>query len=157
MLKCQIIKRKLYDYVAGELSESERLRTENHLKECKSCSRKLSQIRTIIEVSQQQEVSPSAEFWHDFSTGLDRKLNKRLVPKFGSRISTKPVPVFAYAALLVFILIGGFYIYRTQVGPKLSYEDEALIEEVVTMEQLGESFAYNGDALIEEINLLYQI
>ena len=113
MIRCIFIKKKLYDYLDNSLSELEKDKINRHLGRCPSCQKELKKIESLLEIARQKEVpQPSDEFWHNFTTGLDRKLNQRLVPPFRFRpnLSLRLKPVFAYASLLVAILTLGVFL-----------------------------------------------
>lgn len=163
MLKCLFIKRKLYDYLENCLSDLDMAKVESHLKSCNKCEQSLSRIKNILDLaSGKQTPQPNAEFWHNFKIDLDRKLNERLVPKIKleRRLSYRLRPVFAYATILIFILLAGNYFYKNIPSPLRYAEENAdLVEETELLDEIDEltDLNHNEDAYLDEINLLYQL
>jgi len=162
MLKCLFMKRKLYDYLDNGLSDVDRIKVENHINICAGCRERLGEIRDIIELAAQRRVpEPSEEFWHNFKTDLDRRLSQRLVSPFDSKRKSSYFlkPVLAYAlAVLFFVAIGSLF-YKNYFSVRLSMiHDDALVNEVVALEELGQSpvSSRDKDAYMDDINLFYQ-
>lgn len=161
MLKCILMKRKLYDYADDGLSEATKLKVKNHLDACHNCRERLSQIKAILDFSGQKNIpQPKEEFWHNFKVGLDRKLNDTLV----GPLTLKPLPRFylkpalAYAAFLVFFLAvaASLYKFPHPASLQLAQNDDELAEEAIVLDELGEAAELNHDedAYLEEIDLL---
>ncbi|OGX25009.1 MAG: hypothetical protein A3J51_02415 [Omnitrophica WOR_2 bacterium RIFCSPHIGHO2_02_FULL_45_21] len=160
MLKCILIKRKLYDYLDDSLSETAKLKVKNHLDACHNCREQLSQIKTILDLAGQKNIpQPKGEFWHNFKIDLDRKLNDRLV----GPLSLKPLPRFslkpalAYAVLSVFFLAiaASLYKFPHPAALRLAQNDDELIEEAIALDELGEALEldHDEDAYLEEVDL----
>lgn len=163
MFKCMFIRRKLYDYLDGSLSEMDKIAVGEHLDVCDNCRVRFGQMKNIVELAgQKSKPEPDEKFWHNFRIGLDRKLNEALIPpvKTERRMSFGLKPAFAYVAMLVVVLSIGAYLYkfpyRTQVR---ATQEEELVKEALLLDDLGGSFRLNGeeDAYLEEIDLVYQI
>lgn len=164
MLKCIIMKRKLYDYLENNLSEIEGLKVKKHLDVCQNCRMRSNQIKTVLDyASAKNTPQPNKEFWHDFKTDLDRKLNAALLrpltlkpkPKFLLR------PAFAYAMVLTFFLaaIGSLYKFHPSPLLQLAQNDEELVSQAADLDELTETSELNHDedAYLEEIDLLLEV
>lgn len=179
MLKCILMKRKLYDYADDGLSETAKLKVKNHLDACHNCRERLSRIKAILDFSGQKNIpQPKEEFWHNFKIDLDRKLNDRLVgpltplettgqpqkiKRFLTGLTLKPArrfylkPAFAYAALLVFFLAiaSSLSKFPHLALLQLAQNDDELAEEAIALDELGEAaeLNYDEDAYLEEVDL----
>lgn len=163
MLKCLLLKRKLYDYLENCLSDLDMGKVEGHLKTCNKCRQSLSRIKNILDLaSQNQTPQPNVEFWHNFKIDLDRKLNARLVPeiKLERRLSYRLRPVFAYATILIFMLFAGGYFYKNSPSAlRYTEENTDLVDDTELLDELDEeaNLNHSEDAYLDEINLLYQL
>lgn len=179
MLKCILIRRKLYDYLENSLSEIAKLKVENHLHACHNCGERLGQIKAVLDFTGQKNIpQPKEEFWHNFKIDLDRKLNDALVSSltpletaersYKRKVSLtgftlKPLPRFylkpalTYAVLLVFFLAiaASLYKFPHPASLRLTRNDDALAEEAIALDELGEASELNHDedAYLEEIDL----
>ena len=160
MLKCILMKRKLYDYADDGLPETAKLKVKNHLDACHNCRERLSQIKAILDFSGPKNIpQPKEEFWHNFKIDLDRKLNDTLVGPF----TFKPLPRFwlkpalAYAVLSVFFLAiaASLYKFPHPAALRLAQNDDELIEEAIALDELGEALEldHDEDAYLEEVDL----
>lgn len=162
MFKCLFMKRKLYDYLNNGLSDVDKIKVESHIEICVVCRERLGQIRDIIELAAQRRApEPSEEFWHNFKTDLDRRLNQRLVSPFDPKRKSSyfSKPVLAYALVLLFFVAIGSLLYKNYSSFRLSMiRDDVLVNEVVALEELGQSPVSNHDkdTYMDDINLLYQ-
>lgn len=163
MLKCLFMKRKLYDYADNNLSDLDKIKVGSHLDVCAGCRERLEQIKSIIELAAQKiSPEPSEEFWHDFKTGLDRKLNQRLTSPLviGHPLKFSFNPVLAYALVLVFVVAIGSIFYNSYHYSRLSsVNDDVLANDVVVLEEVSQTpvLSHDKDSYIEEIKLLYQL
>jgi len=158
MLRCFFYRRKIYEYVGSGLSEPDKAKVKQHLLVCDSCRQRAEEIKAIINSAEEALApEPSDDFWHDFKTGLDRKLNSALLPQFesGRRKAPRLRPVIAYATAFVIVLAISthLYLYRLSAinGEAALVNEAALIDEVNPDVPLGQG----EDAYIEEINLIY--
>lgn len=160
MLKCIVMKRKLYDYLEDSLSEIDNFKVKKHLDTCRSCRERVAQIKTIIDLAGQKNIpQPKEEFWHNFRIELDRRLNDALL----SPLTLKSLPRFyrrpalAYAALLVFFLAiaASLYKFPHPAPLQLAQNDDALIEEAIALDELDEApeLNHDEDVYLEEIDL----
>ncbi|MFH1397431.1 MAG: zf-HC2 domain-containing protein [Candidatus Omnitrophota bacterium] len=158
MFKCMLIKRKLYDYLEGDLREKQRCQVKQHLDVCSSCRARFNQAAELIKAAADKTIpSLSQRFWDDFRVGLDDKLNRRLVAPF----KFKPVrawnlkPVMALALILMFILGGGIYKHYSK-----SYfyadVDAQLIAEAVLLAELdpGSDLNIDDDGILNYLDQL---
>lgn len=164
MIRCLLMKKKLYEYLDGGLTLTERLKVETHVAACSKCRTRLQELKNILaQVAQQPVLQPHADFWHNFKIDLDRKLNARLTPEFSfeRRLRYQLRPAAAYASILIFVLIIGLYFLK---GPSLfqpwAKDDESLIEEALALDEAGEELVAPQDdenAYVDEINLFYEL
>ena len=149
MLKCIWLRKKLYDYVDNALNENERVKLANHLESCADCRGRAEDIRRIIGAAQARTVPQlSEEFWHNFQSELDHKLNEQLVPSREERLAVsrrlRPALAFTMVSLLLMVFTFGVF-SRTSKLPRLAQEDNALIEEISNLDES------DMDQLIEDI------
>lgn len=163
MLKCLLLRRKLYDYSDNSLSDIDKIRVKEHLDVCNKCQDTLEQIKNLLDLAAQKNIpQPSEEFWHNFKIELDRKLNQKLVPQFTlrRRCSYSLKPALAYTLALIFILVIGSQInknYRS-IG-LIAQTDEELVDEMELLDELEQTPELNQDkeaSYKEEIELLLQ-
>lgn len=168
MLKCLFMKRKLYDYLEDSLSGIDKIKVKRHLDSCSRCNQSLSQMKNIIALaSEEKSCKPNAEFWHNFQVELDRKLNEKLVPplKTQTALTYRLRPLFAYAAILLFILATGSFFYKKphHLAFRQIARDEELADEWEALEEVTESELsqdkdiYEDDPYLEELRFLSQL
>lgn len=164
MLKCLMMKRKLYDYLDDSLTQADKLKVQKHLEGCPGCRERLSRLKAVLNRAHSQNVpNPGEEFWHDFKTGLDKKLNDKLVSPLALRprpaFSLKPA--FACAAVAIFFIavFGSLYKSNLPTPLRLAQNDDELVEETIELDELeGQAtLNHNEDAYLEEIDLLFEI
>lgn len=162
MLKCLLLRRKLYGHAQGLLADAEAKRVQQHVESCTSCRQRFRQVQSIIEAARGKRMPKlKGQLWHEFQIELDRKLNARLVPEFqfkrGLRLNLKPA--FSYTLVLILLLVSGIYFYnRQQAQLAMFLEEDYIVNEVAFLEIVGNSQEVaNGDieALIEEVEFLY--
>ncbi len=159
MFKCFSIRKKLYDYSENSLSDADNLRVKRHLEVCISCQNRFNQMNVLLELARSKKTPRIQEgFWHDFNTGLDRKLNAALVPEFKFRpfLKFQFKPLLAYVSVPVFVLAltASLYFYsRTKI---MGNSELALINEISLLDELTDEpvFNNNTDDYLEEIDFL---
>ncbi|MBL7070170.1 MAG: zf-HC2 domain-containing protein [Candidatus Omnitrophica bacterium] len=168
MLRCLFIKRKLYDFVAGELGLKEKAALSRHLQVCSGCRRKAGELKTVFSLAAKREKLPLPDeaFWGKFQV----ELNKRLDQETGAEFAPEPEarrqmrhsylfrPVLAYASVLLLMMVTVFSLYR-YYQPKIhAYQDQQIVEEVLFLEELngtnGTTILPLGDAYIQEIDII---
>jgi len=159
MFECLFVKRKLYDYIDNSLSEEEKIRVKAHLDVCLDCQGKIKQMESLIRQSQRKNIpQPSDDFWHNFKTELDQKLNQKLVPEFNlkTRFSYRLKPAFAFSLASVIIVVITMYFYLHSRPVFLAKEDTDLIEEMNFWEEIAPGSLLNGneEVIIEEMESL---
>lgn len=163
MLKCLLIKRKLYDYLNHNLSDIDKIKVGRHLDSCDKCKVRLNRMKSILDLALQKEApQPTDEFWHSFRVDLDRKLNAQLVSPltFERKLGYRLRPVFAYTLVLIFVLTMGIYFSKkTPTSYIFAQKDDTLVDEIVMLDELSEGaeLNHNEEFYIEEINLIYQL
>lgn len=159
-----MMKRKLYDYIDDSLVQADKLKVQKHLEACPGCRERLDQIKIILNRAHSKN-TPLAdkEFWHDFKTGLDKKLNDKLVGSLALR--RRPVfslkPAFAYIAVAIFFIavFGSLYKFNLSAPLRLAQSEDELVDETIDLDELEGQAAlnHNEDAYLEEIDLLFEI
>src|SRR4249920_1223309 len=96
---------RLSDYLDDELSQAERLATENHLTECAECRRTLQDLQRIVATAASLPPQPpAADLW----TGIADRLETRVVPfDRGRRRFAFTLPELVAASVLLTVLSGG--------------------------------------------------
>lgn len=162
MFKCFFVKSKFYDYIDNSLSEEEQIRVKAHLDVCLDCRRKIKQMESLISQAQKKNIpQPSDDFWYNFKTELDQKLNQKLVPEFNLKTrfshSLKPAFIVSLASIIIVVITVYFYLHSSPVF--LAKEDTDLIEEMNFWEEIAPGSLFNGneESLIEELDSFYQL
>jgi len=168
---CFRVKRKLYDYIEGKMSQSENLRVKSHLQRCLSCRKEYNQISIILGIAARKETPKMDErFWNEFQAQLDKKLSacsERPKPapeikfRYQPRLSLKP----AFALAFALVLLLGIASYIFQIVPRggdlrLAQADKELLNELILYEELEQVSLFLPDDesfLEEEIEFLYQL
>ena len=161
---CYGIRKRLYDFIQGDLDDRAAGRIKRHLEACRGCAQKEAQLRQILDTAALQEAPrPPADFWKKFDAELDEKLaaardkgESYTLKPVPSRVSLKPAFALVAVAVVMFAVL--LYVYnglspQGQIG-RLS--DEELVVEMVMVEELtGEPILLDDqDALIDEAILL---
>ena len=69
----------LMGYIDDELTELEALRIEEHLKECKECSKELEEFRRLKEVTHNMRVStPDDRYWEIYWSNIYNRIERRV-------------------------------------------------------------------------------
>lgn len=161
-----MMKRKLYDYLDDSLTQADKLKAQRHLEGCPGCRERLNQLKAVLNRAHSKNVpDPGEEFWHDFKTGLDKKLNDKLVSPLElrrrPRLALSLKPAFAYAAVAIFFIavFGSLHKSNLPVAFRLAQNDDELVEETIELDELEGQAALNHseDAYLEEIDLLFEI
>ena len=160
MIKCFFIRRKLYDYLENNLSQSDLERVKRHLESCVSCRMQSERIARIIGIAEEKKAPEvSEEFWKDFKAGLYTKLAERLVTSAEIKPGIRNVlrPSWALPMILVIVLTFSFYFRSQMLYVKAS--DAAIINDSVILDEVspGINFASGDNGSIEELNILYQL
>lgn len=161
MLKCFLMRKKLYEYLENNLSARENVRVKNHLQTCAACQNQLNQMNAVLELAKAKKTPQIQEdFWRDFNTGLDKKLNALLVPGFKTmpalRFQFKPLLV--YASVSVFVLAAAVSVYFYPRMKIMGNSELALIDEISLLDELTDDPILNGNIedYLEEIEILDQ-
>jgi hypothetical protein len=162
MLNCFFMKRKLYEYLDGGLSDKQKAGVKKHLEKCVSCSRLLNEMKSIFDLAPKGEINPSQNFWDNFKIGLDRKLNDALLSPLSAKpgVSRQLKPVLAYAIILTLFFTAGGYFYRIFSSKHAALlAEQELVEEVLLLDEVDSASELNHseDAYIEELDILYSL
>ena len=69
----------LMGYLDSELTETEILRMEHHLKECQECASELEEFRRLKEVTNNMRVMmPDEKYWEDYWSHIYNRLERRI-------------------------------------------------------------------------------
>jgi predicted anti-sigma-YlaC factor YlaD len=69
----------LMGYLDDELTELESLRIEEHLKECRECSKELEEFRRLKEVTHNMRVStPDDRYWEIYWSNIYNRIERRV-------------------------------------------------------------------------------
>jgi predicted anti-sigma-YlaC factor YlaD len=69
----------LMGYLDRELTESEVMRVEEHLKECRDCSEELGEFRRLKEVTHNMRLAmPNDKTWEDYWSHIYNRLERRV-------------------------------------------------------------------------------
>jgi len=160
MFRCIFIREKLYDYQDNSLSELEKSKVEEHLKDCPDCSKRLFQMKELLTLVEHKNIpKPSEDFWHKFKIELDDKLNARLV----TPLKLKPVSVLGLKPELAITLVSVFLVIialgvhlRNKVI--IANSDTQLLDEISILEEIKPEIdiANADEASFDELYLLDQ-
>jgi anti-sigma factor RsiW len=142
MIRCLLIKRKLYDYFDNSLSEVEHSKIKEHLDTCSGCRNNLMKIKDVVDIARSKRVPhPTEEFWRKFQGELDDKLNEVLVPAykpgFWGRSRVRSLVFVPAVSLLVLIMA-----LSVQFHQKNS--DKALLEELNVLEEVSSAVDFSN-------------
>jgi len=161
MIRCLLIKRKLYDYFDNSLSEVEHAQIKEHLDICSGCRNNLMKIKNVVDIARSKRVPhPTEEFWRKFQGELDDKLNEVLVPAYkpgfwgASRV--KSLVFVPAVSLLVLIMAFSVQFHRKNSSERF---DKALLEELNVLEEVSPTVDFsNGlEFYIEETFLVSEM
>lgn len=168
---CFRVRKRLYDYAEGSLSQNENLKIKGHLERCSSCRREYQKISVVLgSVSRKKAPEMDEGFWNEFQAKLDEKLSASLkkpkpVAEFelGSRPRLSLKPAFALAVVLILLI--GIASYISKIPPfgtdlRLARADREIVDELILCEELEQvpSFLLNDETYFEEeIELLYKL
>lgn len=162
MLKCFLLRKKIYEYLDNSLSDLDSIRVKKHLETCGKCREKFIQMESILAVASGKKAPvPGSEFWHKFQIDLDAKLNEKLVrpSSVNERRALRFRPAVAYVSTLFFVFVLGISLYRKPAVTFRIEQDEDLVNGVAELYDLDENPAlnHNDESDLDEILLLDQI
>jgi len=166
---CFRIKRRLYDFIEGGLSQDEHLRIKGHLEKCPSCRREYQQMNLLLGlVSQKKTPKMNEKFWLEFQSQLDKRLSteqpgavSEFKFRYYPRLSLRPALVLA----CVLILLIGIASYIFQIVPfsgdlRFARADKEILNALIVDEELEQisPFLLTDEAFLEaEIDLVSQL
>lgn len=162
MFKCIFVKKKLYDYLDGSLSEKAKDMVKNHLQVCVACKEKTEQMKLVLSLAKDKSVvHPTEEFWHTFTTGLDQKLNERLVPPYNLKpaLGLRFKPALAASLVSIFLIVMSVSLHLYNRQQLFNRSVSALVEEITSFEEVSQEIvSSNGeDVALEDIYLFYHL
>jgi len=106
-MNCRKVSRKLSVYIEDDLSPAEKLRIEQHLKDCSNCRRKAADLKLIVETASQLEhVEPGAYFVNRTLCAISQRRSPReILTSWRYRMTLSGV-AFVVAASTTFFVIG---------------------------------------------------
>jgi|GEM_PF-2287012 len=141
-MTCHQIRRRLQDYVLGEMSQRERLLVSQHLRLCEKCQREEQVTRLLVALLDENTVEhPSA----DFVQSVMAKLPERAP-------SLSLWPLFVSLTLAIAGVFGVGYVFRGELL-RLAQKSQALAAHVLSRMNL-EALATN---LAPRMDLLYYL
>lgn len=161
MFRCFLIRKRLYEYLEHNLSDIDNRRVKSHLQICEACQNRFNQMNVLLELARAKKTPQIQEdFWHDFNTGLDKKLNAVLVPEFRTMPSLK----FQFKPLLVYVSVSVFVLAVTAAlsfhskTKIIGNSEAALIDEISLLDELTDDPILSGNIedYLEEIDILEQ-
>ncbi len=165
-MKCDKVKRLIYEHAIGELSSEESGAIVSHLESCKECQGERQKLLKILAIASKKS-SPQLDpgFWDRFDRELDEKL-----PGTSEEIEVKPIkvraplfkPIFAMATAVSVLLIAGILLFgnRGLTPNKVSVmSNEQLITEIEELEELAGGFVFydNEELALDEFYLLEEM
>jgi tetratricopeptide (TPR) repeat protein len=121
-MKCSAAKRKISDYVDGELDSKDKVLLEKHLEGCAECQKLRDDFRKIkLEAKGLMEYSPSGQAWFKIAAGIksrDGKTKNTLALKPRRFVFSPSSLGWAVSAgLLLFIIVGAAVVVPKISGP----------------------------------------
>jgi hypothetical protein len=146
MIRCLLIKRKLYDYFDNSLSEIEHAQIKKHLDSCPGCRNNLMKIQAVIDIAQAKRVPhPTEEFWRKFQGELDERLNQELVPAykpgFLRRFHMRSVVFVPAVSLLVLIMALSIQFHHNKSAHSFH---QALLDEMNVLEEVSPAVDFSN-------------
>ncbi len=140
-MNCADIKAMFIDYIDNNLDNTSKLELEKHIKKCKECSGKLSQIKLLNEkVLKVRKVGTPASLFENFMFNLENEKNKLNNRMFGSfNMSWLKIA----ASILIFIIGSLFGVLLTKsylVNTKVKDLENEIgkLKQVVAVTMFGE-------------------
>jgi hypothetical protein len=162
---CFRVKRRLYDFIEGNLKQEVAKRIRLHLQSCLGCTRSYNQLRQLLNLaSQKKPPELSSQFWMSFDQELREKLAKervssreiKLQPTYLPRISLRPA--FALATAVILLIAISLYLFGGLPTKEriIALSDERLVNDIEVLEELTDEFITleDQDFLIDELILL---
>lgn len=139
MFKCLFMKRKIFYLLEGSLCNADKEKVKLHIDSCPACKDKFDQMAVLLKsaVKKDQPQTDSA-FWHDFQTGLDKKLNERLVPGMHLKPAFRLKPAFAYAGVVVFAVVMTMSVFFSSRFSAVKDSEAELMDEINFLYELSE-------------------
>lgn len=161
---CFRIKRKLYEFLEGNLNSAETEKIKTHLARCAKCAQEYSRMRKVLSLASEKKTPQlSSQFWTIFDRELEEKLSKervlpeeiKLRPQYLPRVSLRPV--FAVATVFILLMAISFYLFGglPTKGRLAALADERLVNEIEALEEIsGETIVFDYKDLLNELALL---
>jgi anti-sigma factor RsiW len=102
-MRCTATRRRLAEYVYGDLRERERLEIRSHLASCTACRETVSQIEGVLSLaSAYSEESPPS---HLYSQLREKVAGRHRKAKFGLSLFQRPIPAYAAATAIAILAV----------------------------------------------------
>ncbi len=164
---CYNVRKRLYDFIEGDLEKKTADGIESHLWFCSKCAEEHERLKGILKLASGKKAPELSDtFWADFDKGLKEKMSAaREMPESYRIRPERPViglkPAFALATVLMLLVAVNFYLFgglptRSRLD---AMADERLVNDIVILEELSdEAIALDdGDLLLDEFFLLEEI
>ncbi|MCP4649809.1 MAG: hypothetical protein GY853_07005 [PVC group bacterium] len=158
MLACYFLKKKLYEYVEGELTSQEKKEIGRHLTDCAGCRKRVAEIKKIINaVEKKEKLFLNEDFWRKFDERLDVQksaktpIYKRLVLS-GDFYRTRVA--LATAICIILMLIG----INNYLPQPVSIDEQALVDTSILLDEMEElCLNHDEEGYIDEIILQIEL
>ncbi len=157
----------LYDYLSGEMSESEKRKVEVHLQRCNECNAECDKMRSTLERLSALRYAPSAgqseEFWSEFPIAVERRIQAfastrermlRFVHWWGKRVNgaTK----YRLATAFIILAIGTTVVMKWNAGetqiPSIAEKEHNGIPLELVDQRTQRYFRQSGVLMVELAN-----
>ena len=130
---------ELSSYLDNQLSEEQRLKIEEHLNLCKSCSEELFQLKLLLQKLKTLQVPGLSS---EFEAVLKNEIVQQELQKGEAKMKRKPlailIPSGVLAGILVFLLVGQIYVKRG-MQPRLKDSSDDIGEQFAPGYSTGQS------------------
>jgi hypothetical protein len=103
MIRHQLVRGALYDYLMRNLAPAEREEIERHLDTCAACRDDLAVLREALALIPRPDDDPagerSQEFWETFAYRLERRISSRPAPRWQSAYRSFLDSVLSFAVM----------------------------------------------------------
>ena len=113
-MRCSLTRKRLAEYVYGDLGERERSRVLSHLASCASCRETADEIKGVLSLAfAYAEKSPPQEAYVGLRESLAGRRERR---GFWLSFAHRPIPAYAAAAAIAILAVVSGVSTRTEMG-----------------------------------------
>lgn len=126
-MDCKEVRKKLLNYLEGDVSLKDRKEIKKHLRVCRECNKEMENLRRLFEILDKETIpEPGDRFWRELPKRIDIKLNRR----------TKRLRKLMAIAASIIIIIGGLLVFRYTHKEGVSYPISESISPIDTLSDL---------------------